>query len=329
LLFFDTEARVEKALTAWLPLLVAVLVFLRVMASLLGKNPRSDLGESPLFEKVTKTRRSMVGFVVAVALFMSAVLGLLALAFTLLRYVDFQQWMIYLAYAIIAVGGVAFLAFQVFYLVRLFSSTFARWVVGVAVVLIAAAWVVWPSWLTVDLAAIVLIAGGLSLYLQSTLNFKIVLLAGSGLFIYDIVNVYFTGNMMRVAKPMIEAGFPGLVVVPANWSLDALPAAALGAGDIIFPGLMIMLGAVVSYRHGNKSPMYGGLIGYAIGLIIIFGVLYFAKTGQPALITLYPCVLAGVLLGARRAGLTRELFAMRHPKPDTEQRTPEHSGDRD
>lgn len=303
-----------KILTAWLPLLVGTLLFLRGCAALLGPNPRSVRGESPYFEKVTQSKGHMVGFTLGVAVFMSLVLAVIAYVFTMLLNIDFDRWAEILLRGLAVVLGCVYAAALSYMLGRLFSHKIFRWSVPVIITAIILAWAIWPNWLTTDLFAVLLIATGLAAYLEVTLNFMIVALAGFGLVIYDIVNVYFTGTMMRVAAPMMEAGIPGMIVVPQNWALDSAPAAGLGAGDVVFPGLMIMLAAVLSYRCNDKSLLYGGLIGYAVGLVLVFGILYVTRLGQPALITLYPCVLIGILIAARRAGRLRELFSMRHIK---------------
>lgn len=256
----------------------------------------------------------MVGFTLGVAVFMSLVLAVIAYVFTMLLNIDFDRWAEILLRGLAVVLGCVYAAALSYMLGRLFSHKIFRWSVPVIITAIILAWAIWPNWLTTDLFAVLLIATGLAAYLEVTLNFMIVALAGFGLVIYDIVNVYFTGTMMRVAAPMMEAGIPGMIVVPQNWALDSAPAVGLGAGDVVFPGLMIMLAAVLSYRCNDKSLLYGGLIGYAVGLVLVFGILYVTRLGQPALITLYPCVLIGILIAARRAGRLRELFSMRHIK---------------
>lgn len=309
-------------LFAWLPLLIAVLLLLRGSAALLGPNPRHShdvRGENTFFDRNVGSKRRMTGLILGVAAAMSLVLLMSVLALQ----IDWlpPKWLVYGA---VVLGG-AFFAFS--YLMLLPQSIRpwpVRAVVGVCIVAAAASWWFWPGWLTVDLLAIVLLFGGLSSYLRITLNFKAVATIAGGLFIYDIINVYFTGMMMRAATKTIDMKLPTLVVVPESLALDARPAVALGLGDIIFPGLLIMIAAVLAYRYNAKSVLYGGLVGYAAGMIAVFGILHATQHTQPALITLYPAVMIGILFTARRAGLTHELFSLRHQPgktPDEESKT--------
>ncbi|HKX73363.1 MAG TPA: presenilin family intramembrane aspartyl protease [Candidatus Saccharimonadales bacterium] len=312
----------QRVLFAWLPLLVAVLLLLRWYASALGPLPiKSETGESKLLERSAVSRRSMATTIAIVAVGMSIVLALMVLVLSLDIDPDgdgkvaMPSWLAYTIYGVAGLAGAVFLASQVYMLSRLFKPMWAKVAIGVYAVATAVAWVLWPNWLTIDLLAVVWVLVGLSSYVQITLNFKAVAVIGAGLFIYDIVNVYFTGNMQRAAEPMLEAELPALVVVPQSFDLDAPRAAALGLGDITVPGLLIMLAAVVAYRHNAMRVLYGGLAGYAVGLILIFGVLFVTKHPQPALITLYPCVLIAIILVAKREGVLGELLSLRHKAP--------------
>ncbi|HSE61672.1 MAG TPA: presenilin family intramembrane aspartyl protease [Candidatus Saccharimonadales bacterium] len=312
-----------KVLTAWLPLLAGVLLLLGGSAYLLARKPRTGLGELKSLERALHSRRMAAKLVVGVFVSTTAILYLMTIMLEL-------RLPLVIAYVTLAVGAIFFLAFLVFSIARLFDSTRKRLLAGIFPLAVGAAWLVWPNWITVDLVAIMLVICCLSVYLQLTLNFRGVALVVGALFLYDIVNVYITKRMLVLAAQVLgppgaenERPLPMMIIVPRNWSPDATPAAALGLGDIVFPGLLIMIGAVLAYRHHRPTIIYWGLGGYTAGMIAVFAILYFARVGQPALLTLYPAVLIGVLVGAKRAGLLKEPFALRHPSlRRTESSTP-------
>jgi presenilin-like A22 family membrane protease len=321
---------VFRYLVPWFSLLVGILLLLRGCAALLAREsklaPANPKGESELIERSAASHKSMGKTVVIVAALMTAILAVMVFLFSM-EVIGLPAWLMYVVYGILIVGGAFFAQAVVVQLLRLFKSPVVRVLVIVYAIATPLAWWFWPNWLTLDLLAILLVLIGLQSYMQITLNFKAISVIAAGMFVYDVINVYFTGNMMKLAEAAVgtkaepnEHPLPFMLLVPDRLALDAGRAAALGLGDILLPGVMIMIAAVLAYRHNRMQPLYGGLIGYAVGLIAIFGILVVAKQGQPALITLYPCVLAGILLGARRAGLVRELFGMRHAavveKPD-------------
>lgn len=304
-----------RTLAAWLFLLVGALLLLRWCAALWGPKPPSELGERSLFDKILKSKKNMVFFVLAVAVGMSVLLAALALVFTVVLNIEFGNWAGLLERSLKVAIGIVMVGLYATVSRDMFTQKWQQLVAPGVVVVTAIAWVIWPNWLTADLLTLIGITCTLYAYLTVTLNFKIVALMGGGLFIFDVVNVYFTGNMQRVAMPMMDWSLPGMIVVPQSLAFDAPYIAGLGNGDIVFPGVMILLAAALSYKYRAMSVLRGGLIGYAVGLVAVFGILYLTHKPQPALIGLYPCVLAGILLAARRAGLWHELFAMRHAKP--------------
>lgn len=293
-----------------LPLIAGVLLLLWLVTRHLAPNPRTEFGEHEKLEKLTSSTWGAVLVAVGVAVVASLALLLMTLALRL-------SLPAIVVYVVLAIGGLMFVASFTMSFVRVFGTVAGK-IVAVAYALAAfGAWILWPNWLTVNLLAVVLVVAAMSGLLQMTLNFKLAAIVVGGLFIYDIINVYFTGNMLKVAGAALDPvrPMPMLLIVPSGLDLHSKWAAALGTGDVLVPGMLILIAGVLAHRHNRPSILYGGLVGYLVGFAAVEVILLLAHHGQPALITLYPCVMGGILLMTWRAGLLRELFALRHEKP--------------
>ncbi|KAI5191574.1 minor histocompatibility antigen H13 [Nematocida sp. AWRm77] len=129
-----------------------------------------------------------------------------------------------------------------------------------------------------------------------------VLLLLALLFVYDIFWVFCTPVMIGVAKGL---DFPIKIVCPFR----GMGASMIGLGDIVVPGLY--LGVARDFAEKKKASWVFllGFIGYVISLIVTFGVVFFFKRGQPALLYICPIIVGSTLLGACMHGKTKEFIA--------------------
>lgn len=128
---------------------------------------------------------------------------------------------------------------------------------------------------------------------------KTVLLLLSLLFIYDIFWVFCTKVMISVAK---DLDLPMKIVYMGAKG----KASMIGLGDIVVPGLYLSVAR--EFAEKKNAPMIWrlGYLGYIIALIVTFLVVYFTKSGQPALLYICPLVIAGSIAGAYLHKRTKE-----------------------
>eukprot|EP00477_Mikrocytos_mackini_P002098 GAHX01002296.1.p1 GENE.GAHX01002296.1~~GAHX01002296.1.p1 ORF type:complete len:335 (-),score=46.06 GAHX01002296.1:31-1035(-) len=121
-----------------------------------------------------------------------------------------------------------------------------------------------------------------------------------GLFLYDIFWVYGTDVMLTVAKK-IDA--PIKFLIP-KLNEGKVQMGLLGLGDIVVPGLHIILMKRFDEFVGNENNVYykTSLVGYLLGMLVCSFVLYYFKAGQPALFYLVP----GLLIASFMTALYRK-----------------------
>lgn len=285
------------------PLLVAAITMIWFAAAFSARNPEGNTGgEYKLVRWVTANGRNTVLCVLAIVAVYSLVLRIMTL-----RSSSGSGGMSSVNYGV-SLMLVAVITYLVVYRLR-----HTRWkYAAIAVFALATvAWVLWPGWLTIDVLAALLGVGLLANAVHACISFRFAITFSGAMFLYDILHVYVTGWMHGIMAPTYEEQSPLLLIMPQSLSLEAGTLNLLGLGDILVPGFIILTAAVLAYRRGVMSLLYGGLAGYAVGLSIA-GLLYYVfQTAQPALISLYPCTVGSILLVAWRAGLVRVLFAQR------------------
>lgn len=263
-------------------LLLSILVFLWATAKFVALNPRMFVGKQKPFlrfyQSVTTSSMRMFAVVIAIA-------GIMSLALFLIMLVIFN---LHIFKYLMVLDITALLAIFVVF----FSTSRLHFLVAITCILaVIVSWMMWPNWLTTNALAAIVALSCLCILLRILCNFKLAMMLVSGLFIYDIVNVFFTGNMVKAAHGVLNMSLPLplLITIPARASLDAPRAGALGAGDIVVPGLLILIASVLAYRYRKMSLLYMGLLGYGVGLTVTFIILEVTQTGQPALLYLFPC----------------------------------------
>lgn len=234
----------------------------------------------------------------------------------------------YVGTVIAVLGSVA-----TFALVTVASGAARQLALGTLVAAALGLWIVWPSWLTTDILGALLALAMIVACVRLTLNFGFVTLILGALFVHDIISVYITGSMIKMTKASIGAAgepiarmIPSSLISPEALALDAGLSRQLGWGDVILPGILIAIASVFARRHRKMSIAYAAFAGYGIGLILVVVLLGIMNRMQPALLTLYPCIMAGILFAARRAGLLKALFAFRHkPRNKPRETRPEEN----
>jgi hypothetical protein len=105
---------------------------------------------------------------------------------------------------------------------------------------------------------------------------------------FDFFAVFYSMQMQKLAQ--ISGNNSGvMIVIPEGISPEAQGVLATGVGDLVFPGLIIML----AYRTYGKLGAAGSISGYLLGMIITLVVLFYSDFPQPATIYLIPMTYAG------------------------------------
>lgn len=259
-------------------------------------------GEYRLVRWVTASARNTVVCVLSIVALYSVVLRLMSYRSGSISEMGVMQY----ALSLLVVASMAYLA--AYHLRRMLW----RYVVVAAFALAASAWLLWPNWLTIDVLVVLMGVSLLVSVVNVSASFRFAITFSGGMFLYDILHVYITEWMQDAVAPTFEVQAPMLLLAPKSLSLEAGTQNLLGLGDVLVPGFIIMTAAVLAYRQGVMSLLYGGLAGYAVGLSLAGLLAFVFNQLQPALITLYPCTVAGILLAAWRAGVVRALFEQRH-----------------
>ncbi len=125
---------------------------------------------------------------------------------------------------------------------------------------------------------------------------------------YDAFHVFGSGMMRQAAE---EAQYtPSVLYIPAA---DLTPLFALGMGDIIIPGLVVLAGMRLAQTNDRPSIRTGAFVGNIVGQVVMLVALGLFDHPQPALIYLLPCTWLGILIGARAGGPLRGLRLQKWP----------------
>lgn len=281
--------------------LIVVAVAVQICAVWLAvRTPDLKLQRESQSEKITKSSGRII-------LLILGVIGGVTVALLLMWLVSRMHmgeilWMI-----LAAIGTITFIALQ--------SQVRSAIIASAVSIPVYMSWIIWPNWFTSDLILVIMAVALLVGFTQRSLNFKLFTVINIALFLYDIVHVFFTG-IMEVA---ITEGFsasrmlPMALYMPVRFGGDgvAIGFQGLGMGDIVVPGLLIVVAGIVAYKHRCKKLLWFALGGYAAGLILTWVVIGVSHSAQPALLYILPCVLMAILWGAHRTGKTGELMNIR------------------
>jgi len=246
----------------------------------------------------------------------------------ILFYLLTNNWMLYLLLVLISISsisGMAFCTYPIFVKICSRLKWDKKWelryigevnIAGILSMIFALAFVaVWIAllftgneyiFIPTDVLAMSLGISALSSLVLPNLKISVILL--SLFFIYDIFWVFiskyiFPKNVMITVASSLPT-FPMMVVLPRFLDHGE---SILGLGDIALPGLFLCF--LYRFDYFNKIPFRSGYflrawIGYIMGLLITFLMVWATQAGQPALLYLVPCtILPTVFFGWRRKQL--------------------------
>jgi hypothetical protein len=178
---------------------------------------------------------------------------------------------------------------------------------------------VWNTWLTSDILAAVLILAFLNISIRLSQSFWVWSVVGLGHVVYDIYTSYIV-DTQTTALATQTAATPTTTaqdVIHYSPSLLVILGGILGWLDVAIPGTILMVAAVLAYRHQRPAVLYGGLAGYLVGFAGC-GIVHIATgRGVATMLLLVPATMAGILLAAWRTGLLRYLSPRASTAGDT------------
>ena len=152
--------------------------------------------------------------------------------------------------------------------------------------LITFTWFVWPNWVTLDIAAVCMTI--VFLVNSKDVTVRSIAIISCIVMIYDVVSVFGTGVMQKVASGVLGS-VPMLFIVPKHFAWVSERAFALGLGDVVIPGIIIMIALREAKNYTNTKIGWMTILGYVVGCVLTFMVVVIFKTPQPATIYLIPC----------------------------------------
>jgi presenilin-like A22 family membrane protease len=302
---------VQPSVIAVLTVLLSVTLGVYALAGIAAFGPRSAaLGPPQDFGKhEPKTKKGIAVRSAMIALQMTAILALIWLVMKSDVGVTAYGWLI--GFSCVFMTAFVLQVIPLPFRPHSGLAYATRFALAMAIVLPA---FVFRSWLTIDIAAMAMAVGVLVQFRSVGLKFCVAVLCG--IMLYDVVAVFGTKMMLDVAGQVTKPGheLPILFILPSSFGLGATKAAILGLGDVVLPGVIVMVGFREAKRLGARSLAIGPVVGYVLGMIATVAVLLLTKAGQPATIYLVPGVIGGLLIPAWAKGLLREVFATPVPE---------------
>ncbi len=146
-----------------------------------------------------------------------------------------------------------------------------------------------PNLLTKNLASLVVIL----VLLISLRNVKLraFLALGFGILVFDAISVFWTHQMIQIANQTADDPV-GMILytteIGKTWHLIST-----GIGDVIFPGILMMIAYRQSKSLGGISLWVGTVVGYIAGMMVTTFVMFVYSHPQPATIYLIPGAYVG------------------------------------
>jgi presenilin-like A22 family membrane protease len=158
-------------------------------------------------------------------------------------------------------------------------------------------WLFCSNWLVLNVVALLLALPVLAI--MSKLTFKQCFLLSFAIVAYDIVSVFGSGIMQEVA--VNAENTPAFLSVPTEFINGPN---MIGLGDIVLPGLTVML----AFRKARDCALpflgYASFAGYVIGSIAAGIVCVYFNVAQPATLYLVPAVIGAFILTAHFYGIS-------------------------
>lgn len=143
-----------------------------------------------------------------------------------------------------------------------------------------------------------------------TIRLPLLCVLSAGLFFYDITHVYGTGLMEYVAASG-GATSSVMMTIPQTMAVAAEPAYQVGLGDIMIPGLWVLVAFRVAAASGQRAVIATTIIGIILAWGATIATLELTEHAVPALLFLMP----GAALGYFAAALLLRLYEKRAAAP--------------
>lgn len=182
---------------------------------------------------------------------------------------------------------------------------------------VVAAWLLYPHWITLDIMAY-LTAWALLIQL-GRFTLKNALVFAAAIILYDVTAVFGSGMMIDLADKVTQSPSPSMGIQPLmpqvflipfswSWAQSGHDCGLIGLGDVVAPGILIMVAMREAKRF--KIPTLGSaaLGGYAFGYVIGLIVMFITGAPQPFTLYLFPPVIAAIIVVAKREGVWTELL---------------------
>lgn len=188
---------------------------------------------------------------------------------------------------------------------------------GLIGLIVTALWIICPGILTYAFAGWVTTVVILVEFRNTSV--KSIIIIYCALALYDAVAVFGTGMMEKFAGT--AENYPSLLKIPASYadfksqpsinkSSDKANYCIIGLGDIVAPGLLIVVAIHEGRKHKMRYLATGSAIGWIGGLLVALTVVnFFPKTDQPATIYLLPMTALGFMVTAMIQGRLKSILA--------------------
>ena len=144
--------------------------------------------------------------------------------------------------------------------------------------------------------------------------------------IYDVWWVFLSPSVFGKSV-MVESATKLAPHLPAAITIPRKDGASLiGAGDIVLPG--IILDFFIRYDCGNDSSTFNyGVLGYSAGVVVSYIMVRVMKKGQPALLWIFPSIIAFTMIAAWKQGKLKDMWENGTSKFDENEKKNEKNED--
>jgi hypothetical protein len=199
--------------------------------------------------------------------------------------------------------AVAFTIWDWFWL--LVPHNFATPLTFATALLVAVTWFCTEHWALSNFISFSLCCAGISFVKIQKL--QIVVTVCIGFLLYDVYWVFLSPAAFGKSV-MVEAATHAAPHMPIAFTAPrAGHASMIGAGDIVLPGIVLDFFMRFDALHG--SGLFAvAFAGYCAGLMLAWAAVHLMEKGQPALLWIFPAVLAPTLAVAAWQGLLAEMW---------------------
>jgi presenilin-like A22 family membrane protease len=162
-----------------------------------------------------------------------------------------------------------------------------------------------PSWITIDISAMILAAGVTAIFGISLQPLPVIVLLLM-LAAYDFIAVYKTGHMVDLADSVVKLKLPMLFIIPKEKRLKGLEldklekgkATFMGVGDVVMPNILVVSATAFGEKVFLLSiPSITALAGALAGLYVLMKYMEKREGAHPGLPFLNGGAVIGYFLG--------------------------------